>query len=383
MTKELALEHSDMMVYSREVIELQKPKEMNGVFYTMVIFFILFFTGIFTIKINDVIKVPGIVRSLENNSEIRNVISGTITSKNYRSNQFVQKDQTLLTIDDKQYISQKAILSTELENAIHEKQYLDVLLEAIKSNEITLTDDEYIDAKVNDYFKNLNYLKRQVDLYSVQYTFEKEMPETLKNSKSLKEVYYQYKLKKDELEKFKTDTLAQAIEQQQKMTGKINSLNQEIIQLDSKNAHLVLKAPVSGYVQELSSLNIGDYIEEGHKILRIIPLENPEFKIELSVPTKDIGEITEGMQVKYRLSAFPFFEYKGAQGNIKTIDPDIRQDSNNKLIYCVYSDIDKISFKNNQGKEYPLRSGIEVDARIVLNKISIASYIFRKMGFMK
>lgn len=383
MTKDLVLEHSDMMVYSREVIDLQIPKEMNTTFYSMLVFFALLFTGLFTVKINDVIKVPGIVRSLENNSEVHNVISGTITSKNYNSNQFVQKDQVLLTIDDSQYISQKAILTTELENANHEKQYLETLLEAIKSNEVLLTEDEYIDAKVTDYFKNIDYLKRQVDLYAVQYTFEKEMPETLKNSKSLKEVYYQYKLKKDELEKFQTDTLAQSIEQLQKIDGQISSLNQQIIQLDSKNSHLVLKAPVSGYVQELSSLNTGDYIEEGRKILRIIPLENPEFKVELSVPTKDIGEITEGMEVKYRLSAFPFFEYKGAEGKIKTIDPDIRQDTSNKLVYCVYSDIDKISFKNNQGKEYPLRSGIEVDARIVLNKITIASYIFRKMGFIK
>lgn len=381
--KSLSVQHGQMMFYSREIMELKSPREMNIIFYTTIILLLMIFTGLFTIKINDVIKVPGIVRSQENNSEVKNVISGTITSINFKANQLVHKGDVLLSIDDSQYNASKQILQKELSDTNNELLFTQELLNVINTGTIRDYNDDYVKARIDDYLNNLNYLKRQLDFCKYQYNFQKNLPQTIQTERELKEVYYQYKLKKDEFEKFKTDNLSMALQNQKNLELKINQLNQDIIKLDNENSHLFIKAPVSGYIQELSSLNIGDYISAGHLILKIIPLEKQDFKVELTIPTKDIGEITEGMEVKYRLSAFPFFEYKGASGRINAIDPDVRQDRQNRLFYCVFSDIDKTSFSNYQGKEYPLRSGIEVDARIVMEKITIASYILRKIGIEK
>ena len=49
----------------------------------------------------------------------------------------------------------------------------------------------------------------------------------------------------------------------------------------------------------------------------------------------------------------------------------------------MYSDIERTSFKSNKGIEYPLRAGIEVNARIVLEKISVMHFILRKLDFMQ
>ena len=47
------------------------------------------------------------------------------------------------------------------------------------------------------------------------------------------------------------------------------------------------------------------------------------------------------------------------------------------------SDINRTSFISNKGIEYPLRAGIEVDARIILEKISVVHFILRKLDFAK
>lgn len=377
------LEPDKMMYYTRELIELKTPPSTNVILYTILIFFFLLFTSLFTIKINDVIKVPGIVRSRENASEVKNVISGTITSINYKPNQLVHKGDVLLSIDDSQYNATKEILTQDLQNVLLDIQLNQTLLEAIKTNKNIQTDDDYIDATISDYFKTLAYYSRQIQILKYEYDYQKSMPETIKNDKSVQETYFQYKLKKDELAKFKNNFYVTALETQKNLSTKENALNQELIKLENQYSHLFIKAPVSGYIQEFSSLNIGDFLESGHLILRIIPIEDKDFKVEMTIPTKDIGEITEGMEVKYGMSAFPFFEYKGAKGYIKSIDPDVRLGNENKLVYCVYSDIDKVSFKNYQGDEFPLRAGIEVDGRIIMRKITIANYLFRKMGFIK
>ena len=95
-------------------------------------------------------------------------------------------------------------------------------------------------------------------------------------------------------------------------------------------------------------------------VINVVPSHDKNFRVEMAVGPKDIGEIVPGMAVKYRISAFPFFEYKGAQGIITSIDPNIRQNSDGRLFYQVYADIDRISFMNKKGEEYPIRAGLEI-----------------------
>ena len=375
------LEHSHMMLYSRELLELKTPKEMNATLITISAFFCFLFISLFCFKINNVIKVQGIVRPANNTSEINNVIAGKITSICYEKNQSVKKGDLLYTIDDSQYKASVAMYREDINNLEKELLCTKAML-AVMYNEMpnTVSEDIYINSKIQSFLENKSLLENQINLYKQQYDFQKSLPASLQNKKTLKECQLQYSLYTQQLEKFLVENKTMALEAEKNLTVKINNLKKELEQLEANNAYLEIKAPVSGIIQEESSLNVGDYIFANQHVLKIIPNDNKDFKIEMYVPTKDIGEISEGMNVNYRLSAFPFFEYKGAEGKIQSIDPDIRQ-TNNSLLYCVYSDINKTSFQNKNGKSYPLRSGIEVDARIILEKVTLASYIFRKLGF--
>lgn len=380
---QLICENSRFMYYSRELIHLKTPKEINFIFYSILSIIVLVFISLFCVKINDVIKVKGIVRAKENSSEIQNIIPGTITEKNYKPNQFVNAGDVLYKINDKDFTATMKVLEAEYKNTLSEIECTDAMLEGIETNKNNYKDDEYIGTQINDYLKTVSYMNRQIEINKYQYDYEKNLPSSIKNSKSIKEAYLKYKLSQDELAKYKASYKAQLENSRKNLLASKVNLEQQIEKTKNTYSYLEVKAPVSGYVQEITLLNPGDYVFANQKILKIIPTDNNEFRVQLSVPTKDIGEITEGIDVKYRLSAFPFFEFRGAQGKIVSIDPDIRQNDSKQYVYLVYSDIDKTSFKNYAGQEYPLRSGIEVDARIVMNKIQLASFIFRKMGYIK
>ncbi|MCQ2590735.1 MAG: HlyD family secretion protein [Treponema sp.] len=381
-TKALTFEHANMMFYSREILDLKIPSEINTFYFVLLSFFMFVFTALFAFKINNVIKVPGIVKTLDNTSEVSNVIAGKITSINYKPNQFVNKGDLLFSIDDSQYKASLSIYNEEITKCEKELSCVKNLLKCMETGLYIETEDAYTKEKIKEYLKNISLMKNQRNIYKYQYEYQISLPDSIQNKKALTEIELQYSLYKKQLEKYIIDSKVSAMDEEKNLAIKLENLKQELLQLNAGNAFLNVTAPVSGYVQEISSLNIGDYIFSNQKVLKIIPNDNKDFKIELYIPTKDIGEVMEGMDVKYRLSAFPFFEYKGAEGKIKIIDPDIRQ-TNDKLIYCVYSDINKTSFVKNDGKEYPLRSGIEVDARIILEKVTIASYILRKMGITK
>ena len=88
-------------------------------------------------------------------------------------------------------------------------------------------------------------------------------------------------------------------------------------------------------------------------------------------------------KVKYRLSAFPFYEYQGADGIITSIDPDIRNSPDGKnVFYSVYADINRIVFSNRRGEKFPIRAGLETDVRIVLDRKPIIFYLLKKLDFI-
>ena len=192
-----------------------------------------------------------------------------------------------------------------------------------------------------------------------------------------------YKLALADLESFKKNFISTINSELNDKEKEIYDIQQNIIKLDNQYLFLEVKAPMDGYVQELASLNVGDYIESNSQVLNIVPNDNENFRVEIQISPKDMGKITEGKKVKYRLSAFPFYEYQGADGIITSIDPDIRNSPDGKnVFYSVYADINRIVFSNRRGEKFPIRAGLETDVRIVLDRKPIIFYLLKKLDFI-
>ena len=388
--KQLVLEHKDMMYHSRELVHLYVPREINLMFYTIVSLVVCVIALLLTLKINDVIKVNGIVRTETNNSSVNNIIAGQIETIFYKPGQFVEKGNILFSLKKDVYQTVMNDLENEIVDSKSELDCVNTLINCSNCSEnvddfissISVADG-FVYSQLEEYFKTVDYMKKQIAIYDFHYQNVKNQPDLLFNKNEVEKAFLELKLSQQELERYKANFLAENIQKQKTLELKLAKLEQELIRTKEQYSFLDISAPISGFVQEVSSLNVGDYVVENQNVLVIVPDDTKSFKVELEVPTKNIGEITSGMEVKYRLSAFPFFEYRGAEGFIEAIDSDVRQGNDGQLFYRVCSDIDKVSFKNKKGQEYPLRAGIEVNARIVLEKISVIHFILRKMDFIQ
>ena len=65
------------------------------------------------------------------------------------------------------------------------------------------------------------------------------------------------------------------------------------------------------------------------------------------------------------------------------MESDVRDGNNGSVYYRVYSDIDRTLFTSRHGDSYLLKAGIEVDARIIKERISVMHFICRKLDFMQ
>lgn len=359
------------------------PAEVRILLYSIILLVFTAFCVMFFGKIDDVIKVSGIVRTKENISSVKNVISGKIIEKNYKPGQQIHKGDFLYKIDPAIYYSQR-------ENLISEKTNLEERLKGIeelslsyaKNKNLVNLSNEVAFSRFESYKTNAEKLLIQKKISYQNLLDEQNLPKSLRNQKNIKQKKLEYEYNSKNFESYKADFISSINKEKDELTLTLSKTIQEIQKLDSQYEFLKVYAPVDGFVQEISSLNLGDYLESGANVLNIIPNDEKNFRVEMQISPKDMGKIKSGLKVKYRLSAFPFFEYKGAEGTITAVDPDIRNGSNGMLYYIVYADLDRVVFKNRHGDSFPVRSGLETDARIVLETENIIYYILRKIDFV-
>ena len=383
--KELVLEHGNKMYYSRELVELNVPGEISLMFYTIIALVFVVISLVVFCKVNDVISVHGIVRTGVNNSTVRNVLSGKISEIYYKPEQFVEKGEILYSLDREMNSTIEKQLENKLNACNEQIQCLEIVLEGIylgkKGN--SRGKNVLADSMLNDYFGNLAYYEKQSEILRYRLLKEQNQPDSFYNKQNEEEAVMNYELCIAELEKYKAAFEADLIQRKKSYEVERNGIEQELLRTYEQSAFLDVRAPVSGYVQEMALLNKGDYVSAEQIVLVIVPDDSKSFKVEMSVPTKDIGEIVPEMPVKFRLSAFPFFEYKGAEGKILSVDSDAREGSDGRLYYRVYADIDRTLFTSRKGISYPIKAGIEVDAKIIKEKISVMHFILRKLDFVQ
>ena len=384
MKKIFVVKHQNKMKYTQEFIQLKIPREVFIMLYSIIIFFIVCLGILIFGKIDDVVKVSGIVKTKENISNVTNIISGKIIELNYKPGQKVYKGDVLYKLDPSIYNAQKENLLTENKMLSEKINNIKILIESYYAGKFIgdKIKNDYAFIRFNSYLQTLNEYEVQKKIAEYNYDLEISRPEYLKNLNVVQQTKFSLESIDSNIKRFKANFLQELFFEKEELDVLFKKNEQDILKLNSQFEFLTIKSIHSGYVQEVSSLNIGDYIEAGKTVLNIIPNDFENYRIELIIPPKDMGKLQVGLKVKYRLSAFPFFEYKGANGEIISIDPDSRVNSSGNRYYCVYANIDRTTFENRKGESFSIRSGLETDARIVLKNSSILFYILRKMDLL-
>ena len=85
--------------------------------------------------------------------------------------------------------------------------------------------------------------------------------------------------------------------------ARLAELNERKLAIDDRLSRTEIRAPVSGYVNELSIFTVGGVITPAAKIATIVP-QNAELKFEAKISPADIDQVREGQPARVRLTAF-------------------------------------------------------------------------------
>jgi adhesin transport system membrane fusion protein len=179
-----------------------------------------------------------------------------------------------------------------------------------------------------------------------------------------------------QLKQARLDFRQQALNERSEITTKI-AVNEETIKgAEARLERNELRAPATGYVNDVQVTTVGGFVGAGEKLMQIVPI-GEKLLVEARVDPKDIAFIKVGDPANVKVTAYDFSIYGGLTGRVRNISADsIYDDVERKAYYSVMVETDKAFIEKN-GTRLPIMPGMICDVEIVTGRKSILTYLFK------
>lgn len=212
----------------------------------------------------------------------------------------------------------------------------------------------------------LAFLEQEEELINLQEQKNvqlKKLAETEANIEALKKEKQQY------LAEFNKNIMQELTENRKQL----ESYQQELIKYEEALKRTVVKAPLSGYVQQLVYHTKGGVVETAKPIMNIVP-EDYKLEAEVQILNKDIGFVRAGQEAEIKIDSFPFTKYGTIKGKIRTISGDAIQNEKLGLVFNARLDLEDNKIKAD-GQIVQLKPGMSVTAEIKTGKRRVIEYL--------
>lgn len=228
-------------------------------------------------------------------------VSGFIKSIRFEENQFVRKGDTLIVIDNREFVNQVKIAEAGL-NANAEN--ITTIESGVNTKE---SDSKIIDARI---------ASAKIDIWRTEQDFTRyknlvsEDAATEQQFENVKASYEQAKANLLALEQQKNAIKAGANEQQTKVAPVKSQIRQSSANLNNARLFLsytVITAPYDGWVGK-KTIQEGQLIKEGQALVQMVSKEK---WIIANYKETQLGQIDTKQEVTITADAYPDLEFKG------------------------------------------------------------------------
>jgi HlyD family secretion protein len=155
--------------------------------------------------------------------------------------------------------------------------------------------------------------------------------------------------------------------------AKISELNERKLAIEDRLSRTEIRAPVSGYINELFVYTIGGVITPAAKLATIVP-ENAELRFEAKISPVDIDQVREGQSARVRLTSFNRTTTPEMKARVTMVSPASAKDpSNGQEYYIAY--VQLIEDAMPQLKGIRLVPGMPAEVYISTQERTAASYL--------
>lgn len=162
---------------------------------------------------------------------------------------------------------------------------------------------------------------------------------------------------------------------------KRGQLAQERAKATMREQLTVLRAPVSGTVQQLAVHTSGGVVTEAQTLMVIVPRE-AEVTAEVTVENKDVGFVAAGQVAEVKLETFPFTRYGTIPATVTRMAADAVADEKRGAFFPATLTLAKKTI-DIDGKAVRLAPGMNVTAEIKTGRRKVIDYLLAPVRQMR
>ena len=380
-------------------------------------------------ELDKIVRADGKVVPSSQIQVIQNLEGGIVEDIFVKSGEIVRKGQTLLKLDNTQFISSfgenkirlaqldakstrlqaestqtKYVLPTQFENNEVEQIYLREFelyqsrqKQLQSSDQIIFEQIEQKKSELNAAYSKISQLKRSVNLIRKEVNvmrplvkqgiasevdllkLQREENEILSRRSEiensipqLKSIINEYRTKRVEAQE---EFYNQAKQELNEVLSERAQIEKSKIALEDRVLRTDVKSPVDGTIKQFFVNTIGGVVQPGSDIVEIVPLDDA-LVLETKIAPADIGFLYPGLKAKIKFTAYDFAIYGGLDGSLESLSADTITDEEGNSFYLAKIKTDK-NFLGSETKPLALMPGMTANVDIIVGKHTILDYLLK------
>ena len=362
------------------VYRSQISRKTQLIYLVTVIAIIVTFAVLPFIKTPISIKGNGLLQSSIEKAELTIPVNGRLTKLKLTDNQKITRGDTILVIDASVQKQQGALADNRKRQIGQFLGDINELLAGVNSGRTgtpNLQTGQYNASwqQFSQELENSAIAKQQSASTFNRYN------ELYKNKVLTESEYEKYKFEYEQaksaylmvLAKYKTQWQTEA----NGFRNELRQLNGQEAELNEQKRQYILRAPISGSVQNISGVQNGAYVFANQKIGEISPDAN--LTAFCYIKPSDIGLIKKGQQVRFQVDAFNYNQWGLVTGKVVDISDDIIIINQNQPVFKVKCTLDKNYLTLKNGYKGYLKKGMNFTARFNVTKRSLYQLLYDKV----
>ncbi|BBP44251.1 HlyD family type I secretion periplasmic adaptor subunit [Thiosulfativibrio zosterae] len=167
----------------------------------------------------------------------------------------------------------------------------------------------------------------------------------------------------------------EAQENLNEVLAKISQMESSKTALEDKVTRTSIRSPVNGTISELLVASIGEVVQPGSDIVKIVPNDD-SLVLETKILPSDIGFVYPGLKAKVKFTAYDFAIYGGLDGEVQKISADTITDEEGNSFYIVRIKTQKNHLGSVEDPLY-LMAGMTATVDIVVGKHTVLEYLIK------
>lgn len=144
----------------------------------------------------------------------------------------------------------------------------------------------------------------------------------------------------------------------------------------------VITSEISGQIVFYDELSVGNTVQSGVQVAKIIPSNN-ELRTILYIPNTEISNVKIGQEVEYTVSSISSTDYGKVYGEITGISADsFADESSGTIYYKAEATLSSSYLSNLSGEIKDLKSGMTVEAHVISGSKKIIIWFLEQLNFI-